>query len=348
MKLKDYVDRSIFEYPLLYARMTGSYAEARLRVLDHLFLVLGNGLKWAILPDGSHAGYLTYAQYGAEHNRLPDPPYGKEKYEGPPIERYLTEPVVSIHKTATRELGELGWIKAADIHSELWEGLISHLPEEYRDKRFVETAAIVHEGKMKDSVRTETARVLREHGINLVNELPVDYIIRFENRPEGPGWKQKTEELWPFKPYPFATKYWPYAHIEPAQIQEDWAQGMLDVFYAALAFYLENPLDGIEHGAKTAYYEQQFAKYKSIEELYEAFAIPPLEHSFKWPLSKKASNEFIPMFREAVIRHRNEQRILALREAIPVLEARLSNYQSPYKISLEVDGLDQPKEKTKR
>jgi hypothetical protein len=48
MKLKDYVDNSIYHYPSLY-RST-NYKDSRLRVLDHLFLTNGNGMEWH--PDG--------------------------------------------------------------------------------------------------------------------------------------------------------------------------------------------------------------------------------------------------------------------------------------------------------
>lgn len=48
MKLKDYVDNSIYNYPSLY-RST-NYKDSRIRVLGHVFLSIGTGLEWH--PDG--------------------------------------------------------------------------------------------------------------------------------------------------------------------------------------------------------------------------------------------------------------------------------------------------------
>lgn len=58
MTIKQYVDKSIFQYPSLYR--TKSYQESRLLVLDHVFLTIGNGLEW------NKAGFI--ADYGCRKN----------------------------------------------------------------------------------------------------------------------------------------------------------------------------------------------------------------------------------------------------------------------------------------
>lgn len=51
MKLEDHIRASIYRYPTLYR--ANDYAESRLYVLNHLFLVIGNGYEW------HRDGYLT-------------------------------------------------------------------------------------------------------------------------------------------------------------------------------------------------------------------------------------------------------------------------------------------------
>jgi len=82
MKLKDYILDSVYRYPSLYASET--YEDARSKVLNHLFLVNGNGIEWANTKDPSKGGYLVHPQfykYRGEWERKIDKPYGREKFD---------------------------------------------------------------------------------------------------------------------------------------------------------------------------------------------------------------------------------------------------------------------------
>ena len=79
MKLEDYIYKSLLEYPSLY--LCNNYEDSKMLVLNHLFLVNGNGMDWAISKGGNHEGYLVEDKYKKtkddEWIRLPDKPYGK-------------------------------------------------------------------------------------------------------------------------------------------------------------------------------------------------------------------------------------------------------------------------------
>lgn len=62
MKLKDHINKAIKKYPTLFK--AGNYKKSTVSVLNHLFLVIGNGYEW-------HDGYLCDGELK---------PYGKEKY----------------------------------------------------------------------------------------------------------------------------------------------------------------------------------------------------------------------------------------------------------------------------
>lgn len=72
MTLDDSIRKSIFEYPSLFKDL--DYAKSRIKVLDHLFLVIGNGYEW-------HDGYLAQRickEKGRGFKKFPK--YGKEKF----------------------------------------------------------------------------------------------------------------------------------------------------------------------------------------------------------------------------------------------------------------------------
>lgn len=74
MRLHAEIDRAIWRYPMLYKLR--SYKESRLRVLDHLFLVLGNGFQW------SSDGYLYDSDRFLSAKEVP--PYGVESHPSLP------------------------------------------------------------------------------------------------------------------------------------------------------------------------------------------------------------------------------------------------------------------------
>ena len=72
MTLDDSVRKSIFEYPSLFKDM--DYAKSRIKVLDHLFLVIGNGYEW-------YDGYLAASVCKKKGRGFKKPEnYGKEKF----------------------------------------------------------------------------------------------------------------------------------------------------------------------------------------------------------------------------------------------------------------------------
>ena len=73
MKLEARISKSIYEYPDLYKCET--YEQSRLKVLEHIFITLGNGFRFANTKDPQKGGYLLDIR--SKHF---DPPYGKEKF----------------------------------------------------------------------------------------------------------------------------------------------------------------------------------------------------------------------------------------------------------------------------
>ena len=77
MKLKDYVDRSIHNYPPLYRSF--DYASSRTLVLSHTFLSYGTGLEWH--PDGFLADHITGKYNIVKPCRLPKNYFDCELWE---------------------------------------------------------------------------------------------------------------------------------------------------------------------------------------------------------------------------------------------------------------------------
>lgn len=79
MKIKDYIAKSILQYPGLYKAK--NYEESKLQVLNQIFFTLGNGLEFAQTEHPGQGGYIIEPEY-VENNhgdwiRLNDEPYGK-------------------------------------------------------------------------------------------------------------------------------------------------------------------------------------------------------------------------------------------------------------------------------
>lgn len=88
MTLDDTIRKCIFEYPSLYKDV--SMQKSRIKVLDHLFLVIGNGFEW-------HDGYL-YATSNEDVRtgkiKMVKPKkYGKEKFDKKLDEKYFATPI---------------------------------------------------------------------------------------------------------------------------------------------------------------------------------------------------------------------------------------------------------------
>jgi hypothetical protein len=84
MKIKDFISKSIQEYPLLYKDV--DYEKSKLKVLDQLFFVSGNGMEWADTKNPNEGGYLCKPKFKFDKKsntwvKLKDKPYGKERYK---------------------------------------------------------------------------------------------------------------------------------------------------------------------------------------------------------------------------------------------------------------------------
>lgn len=104
MKLKDYVFKSIREYPSLYKDV--DYEKSKLKVLNHTFFVTGNGLKIAYAKVKMEGGYITYPKFKSDNEnedgfrvRIFDEPYGKETFPSLP-ENYFENPIYTIYSSA--------------------------------------------------------------------------------------------------------------------------------------------------------------------------------------------------------------------------------------------------------
>ena len=199
MKLEDCIYKSLIEYPALY--LCNNYEDSKMLVLNHLFLVNGNGMDWAISKDGKQEGYLIESKYKGTRDkwiRLPDKPYGK-----PVIKNKL--PFVEIIEKYKKEyLEESRYESVRDFHNQL--------PK-----------------RIQKLIRDENIKDL-ENG---------NYLQKFDEH----------------SPYPYSSKYWPFAEIHPRLIQPDWKAGMIQCFKWASEYYETtkddtNGINGINHDEK--------------------------------------------------------------------------------------------------
>ena len=132
MLLEDYIKKSISEYPSLYAK--SNYKDSRISVLNQVFLVLGNGLDWAYTKNPKQGGYVVYPNYykfKGDYKRKYDLPYGKEKYEGPDIERFFHEMYIEIYPV--KNIGEfITWVDRDKPC--LFRGFLSDIPKSFFNK----------------------------------------------------------------------------------------------------------------------------------------------------------------------------------------------------------------------
>lgn len=95
MKIKDYISKSIQTYPSLFK--SNNYEESKLKVLNQIFFVIGNGMEMAWTENPAEGGYVTEPKMKKDRKkdewvRIYDKPYGKEKFK--PIPDSYFEDVV--------------------------------------------------------------------------------------------------------------------------------------------------------------------------------------------------------------------------------------------------------------
>lgn len=119
MKLEDAVAKALFEYPSLYKDV--SWEKSKIKIYDHLFLVIGNGFKW-------HDGYLGEKFSEGKPKKLKK--YGKDKYSWRPDEKWFSE---RLYRHADWSDG----IKKLIEENPAWKGLdlleeaSTHIPTPY-------------------------------------------------------------------------------------------------------------------------------------------------------------------------------------------------------------------------
>jgi hypothetical protein len=94
MKIKDFISKNIQEYPTLFK--DADYEKSKLKVLDHTFFVIGNGLDFADTENPNEGGYIVDSKYKFnektyEYDRIKDKPYGQEKYKDFPKDYFESD-----------------------------------------------------------------------------------------------------------------------------------------------------------------------------------------------------------------------------------------------------------------
>jgi hypothetical protein len=105
MKIEHFIAKTIMEYPTLYK--SEDYEQSKLKVLDDIFFVIGNGLKFADTGDEKTGGYIIEPDYKKKRNgdyvRLLDKPYGVVTH--PPLpENYFETKIYETHIYEGREI----------------------------------------------------------------------------------------------------------------------------------------------------------------------------------------------------------------------------------------------------
>jgi len=81
MKVSDYIAESIMEWPSLFKSM--DYDQSKLKVLNQIFFVIGNGLDFAQTGDEKTGGYVVSPRHRKKNGRyirIKDKPYGVETH----------------------------------------------------------------------------------------------------------------------------------------------------------------------------------------------------------------------------------------------------------------------------
>jgi hypothetical protein len=192
MKVLDHIKQSIITYPTLYLFPT--FESSQIRVLDHMFGVLGNGYTWAYTKNPKKGGYLCrdkYRRYKGEWVRIYDWHYGVEECNID-IKRWFTEPIVEVYSIGTGEDVFLGFESEYNKH---------------KLKLFWENNQISAKKATEDSVFHIKKNIIKENIEHYNHCYKTKKLFKFD------GWV----------PYPnFRKKYSPFWKDEAKHIQEDW------------------------------------------------------------------------------------------------------------------------------
>lgn len=102
MKIKDFISKYIQTYPSLFK--SNNYEESKLKVLNHAFFVIGNGIELSETENPKEGGYLVSPKYREDKKtgnriRIVDIPYGLEKFDDIPSDYFETHifGILSLH-----------------------------------------------------------------------------------------------------------------------------------------------------------------------------------------------------------------------------------------------------------
>ena len=95
MKVSDFISQNIQEYPTLYKDV--DYEKSKLKVLNHVFFTIGNGMVMAETVNPENDGYVVEPKYKRDKTtgdwtRIKDKSYGVAKYK--PIPKDYFESIV--------------------------------------------------------------------------------------------------------------------------------------------------------------------------------------------------------------------------------------------------------------
>lgn len=267
MKLEDYIQSSIANYPSLYAGK--DYASSRLLVLNHIFLTLGGGLEWANTGNSKTGGYLvapSWYKRNGEWHRKKDLPYGKEIYNGPAIERFFEDEWVELKELQpvdnTKSDLTAHWLCFRENFNcnPVWKGFISEIPEDLLTQS-------IGEDYIWEATKNEYILDKCTEKSDLSDKFDTKNPKYLLKKQTFRHYSEKYEDC-KFTPCPFSEKYWAYANIDPMLVQLDWLHGMIEIKEAALEFYETTSFnDAIEsqNGWRISDFErilQQYANQK--------------------------------------------------------------------------------------
>jgi hypothetical protein len=218
MKIKDYINKKITEYPIIYLKE--DYETSKFSVLHHIFIVLGNGCKWAYTKSPNKGGYLTDPKYYKKHDeyiRKYDQPYGKEKHELD--SRMFTEDVYELSVLDNNGYPKPDYSKPSRLYfsSNLKDIDVNYIDGEINDslrlKVMIETEISDRNQNYNELITDKVNKI-----INPNND--IKFILEKIDKKFDTKWN-KTQN----NPYPnFQKKYSCFWEIEPHLIKDDWKE----------------------------------------------------------------------------------------------------------------------------
>ena len=134
MKLIDYVKQSLHQFPTLY--LYPDFESSYIRILDHTFGTLGNGLDWANTRNPRKGGYLCekeFKKYNGEFVRKYNKNYGVEIYDFD-MEEFFKNQVVCVYEMNTMKDKFVGTLQEYESHEKnsYWEANLFRVEDDWK------------------------------------------------------------------------------------------------------------------------------------------------------------------------------------------------------------------------